>query len=127
MIKLTLKPEYVDCREEANLREADVVAGPACAALREVGVEISAADFCDAWSEHSTASWATWISFRPRDTADNLNCILPYCDVEPGDPRADLLIAHMGEVSKVADVSNVREARLSLNVIREVLAQRPPA
>lgn len=48
MIRLKLKPEYVECVQESDLRSAEVTCGPACAALREVGIEISAADFCDA-------------------------------------------------------------------------------
>lgn len=75
----------------------------------------------------STASWATWMSFHPRDTVDNLYYILPYCDVEPGNHRADLLIAHMGEVSKVGNVSKAAKALVSPNVLQSLIAQRPPA
>lgn len=99
MIKLTIKPEYRDDHGEADIPEAEQRAAAPCAALREAGIEIGASDFADAWGEHSAELFAGWLSIDTRNLAYILSQILPYCDIEAGDPRGDRLITKLSGLS----------------------------
>lgn len=100
MIKLSLKEGFRDDRDAQSLADSEMIGAPISAALREAGIEIGPIDFCDAWSEFSFSMHAGWMSIDERYPASILFDILPYCDIEPGDPIADGLIAQLGAMNQ---------------------------